>query len=183
MSSHRMREQNNNDTKTIFAWATGAEGNHGLKISLWKAAMNEPHRAEEFHGEKFKIWATKGWREPKKHTWKGFSPSATECCYGLIVSIQMESTQSICGQPQTVSCQAPWRLYRYRYKKSILEHFFLSFFSSIVCILVGSRSTRKKLLCKLGVVKSHKWEILALWSCMEMKIWKKHMFICLRFWA
>jgi len=26
----------------------------------------------------------------------------SECCYGLIVSIRMESTQSFCGQPQTV---------------------------------------------------------------------------------
>ena len=26
----------------------------------------------------------------------------SECCYGLIVSIRVESTQSICGQPQTV---------------------------------------------------------------------------------
>ena len=46
----------------------------------------------------------------------------TECCYGLIVAIQMESTQSICGQPQTVICQTFWPLYRYRYKKGILEH-------------------------------------------------------------
>ena len=31
-----------------------------------------------------------------------YHESHPECCYGLIVSIRMESTQSICGQPQTV---------------------------------------------------------------------------------
>ena len=42
--------------------------------------------------------------------------SSNECCYGLIVAILKESTQSICGQPQTVSCQTLWLLYRSRYK-------------------------------------------------------------------
>ena len=142
--------------------------------------MNEPHRAEEFHGEKFKIWATKGWREPKKHTWKGFSPSATECCYGLIVSIQMESTQSICGQPQTVSCQAPWRLYRYRYKKGILEHFFLSSFFPLYVYLLAQEAREKNYCVNLvswNLINGQYWPFGHAWR------WKSEKNTCLYVWG
>ena len=41
-----------------------------------------------------------------KHTWKGFEPCFFECCYGLMVAVQVDSTQSICGQPLTVMLPA-----------------------------------------------------------------------------
>ena len=34
----------------------------------------------------------------------------SECCYGLIVSVRVDSTQSICGQPLTVMLPDPLAL-------------------------------------------------------------------------
>ena len=45
-------------------------------------------------------------RQTHTHTWKGFEPCFFECCYGLMVSVQVDSTQSICGQPLTVMLPA-----------------------------------------------------------------------------
>ena len=60
------------------------------------AAAIESHRA--------KIRKILTSRDSHTHTHlKGIcTRSPNECCYGLIVAIHMESTQSICGQPQTV---------------------------------------------------------------------------------
>ena len=80
--------------------------NHHLRPISWLIFKREFPQHSWGKSQSLVVIAGWGSTATDTHTWKGFEPCFFECCYGLMVSVQVDSTQSICGQPLTVMLPA-----------------------------------------------------------------------------